>query len=147
MRFLYVADRELRAAARRKVTYRTRWITAVLFFGLLLWLMWAFGAYTNKSAAMDVFEVFSVLAFLYCLFIGTASTADCISAERREGTLGLLFLTNLNSAEIIAGKLCSTALASLFGLLAIFPMLALPLLIGGITFGHFARAVLAMLTG
>lgn len=147
MRFLSVADRELRCAARQKATYRTRWLTAAIFFGLLVWLLWAFHGFTNQRAAPDIFKVFSVLTFLYCLFLGTARTADCISVERREGTLGLLFLTNLNSAEIIAGKLCSTALASVYGLMAIFPMLALPLLMGGITFGHFGRTVLGLLNG
>jgi hypothetical protein len=34
-----------------------------------------------------------------------------------------------------------------YGLFAIFPMLALPLLMGGITFEHFARTVLALLNG
>jgi ABC-type transport system involved in multi-copper enzyme maturation permease subunit len=147
MRFLSVADRELRSAARQKATYRTRWMTAALFFGLLVWLLWAFDGFTNRRAAPLIFKVLSVLTFLYCLFLGTARTADSISVERREGTLGLLFLTNLNSAEIIAGKLCSTALASVYGLLAIFPMLALPLLMGGITFGHFARTVVGLLNG
>ncbi len=147
MRFLTVADRELRSAARQKATYRTRWLTAALFFGLLVWLLWAFDGFTNRRAAPDIFRVLSILTFLYCLFLGTARTADCISAERREGTLGLLFLTNLNSAEIITGKLCSTALASVYALMAIFPMLALPLLMGGITFGYFARTVLGLLNG
>jgi ABC-type transport system involved in multi-copper enzyme maturation permease subunit len=147
MRFLSVADRELRSAARQKSTYRTRWLTAALFFGLLVWLLWVSGGFTNKGAAPKVFNVFSFLTFLYCLFLGTGRTADCISAERREGTLGLLFLTNLNSAEIIAGKLCSSALASVYGLMAIFPMLALPLLMGGITFGNFGRVVLGLLNG
>src|ERR1035441_4192624 len=147
MRFLPVADRELRSAARQKATYRTRWITAALFFGLMVWLLWAFGGFTNRRAAPEIFKVLSVLTFLYCLFLGTARTADCISVERREGTLGLLFLTNLNSAEIIGGKLCSSALASVYGLMAIFPMLALPLLMGGITFSHFARTVAGLLNG
>ena len=147
MRFLTVADRELRSAARQKATYRTRWLTAVLFFGLLVWLLWVFDGFANRRAAPRIFSILSVLTLLYCLFLGTARTADCLSAERREGTLGLLFLTNLNSAEIIAGKLCSTALASVYGLLAIFPMLALPLLMGGITFGHFARTVVGLLDG
>jgi hypothetical protein len=147
MRFLSVADRELRSAARQKSTYRTRWMTATLFLGLLVWLLWAFDGFNNRRAAPEIFTVLSVLTFLYCLALGTACTADCIGAERREGTLGLLFLTNLNSAEIIAGKLCSTALASAYGLLAVIPMLALPLLMGGITFGHFARTVFGVLNG
>ena len=147
MRFLSVADRELRSAARQKATYRTRWLTAALFFGLLVWLLWALDGFTNRRAAPEIFKVLSVLTLLYCLFLGTARTADCISSERREGTLGFLFLTNLNSAEIIGGKLCSTALASVYGLMAIFPMLALPLLMGGITFRCFARTVLGLLNG
>jgi hypothetical protein len=147
MRFLTVADRELRSAARQTVTYRTRWMTAALFLGLLVWLLWAFGGFTNRRAAPGIFGVLSVLTFLYCLFLGTARTADCICVERREGTLGLLFLTNLNSAEIMVGKLCSSALASVYGLMAIFPMLALPLLMGGITFGQFARTVVGLLNG
>ncbi len=136
MRFLSVAERELRAAARQKATYRTRWITAAIFFALLVWLLWVFNGFRNRRAAPEVFEVFSILTFGYCLITGTAWTADCISSERRDGTLGLLFLTNLNSGEIIAGKLCSSALASVYALFAIFPMLALPLLMGGITFEH-----------
>ena len=147
MRFLSVADRELRSAARQKATYRTRWITAALFFALLVWLLWAFHGFTNARVAPLIFRVYSILAFLYCLLLGAARTADTISAEKREGTLSLLFLTNLNSAEIIAGKLCSTALASVYGLMAIFPMLALPLLMGGISFGYFARTLVGLLIG
>ena len=147
MRFLSVADRELRCAARHQSTYRTRWVTAALFLGLLLWLMWAFHGLGSRQAGPSIFKAFSVLAFLYCLFLSAARTADCISAERREGTLGLLFLTNLNSSEIVAGKLCSHVLGSVYGLMALFPMLALPLLLGGVTFGCFWRTVLAVLNG
>jgi hypothetical protein len=119
----------------------------LLFFGLLLWLLWVFGGFSNRKVAPEVFEVYSVLTFLYCLCLSAGLTADCISAERREGTLGLLFLTNLNSAEIMAGKFCSTALSSVYGLMAIFPMLSLPLMIGGITFGQVTRTVLGLLGG
>ena len=145
MRFLSVADRELRAAARRSATYYVRWITGVAFFGLLVWLLWVFDAFTNQRRVPDVLQVFAVLIFLYCLIIGTARTADCLSSEKREGTLGLLYLTNLNSAEIVAGKLCSNALATVYGLVAIFPILALPLLMGGVTGDYFWRTVLALL--
>ena len=144
MRFLTVAERELRAAARQKRTYRLRWIAATGTFTLLLWLGWVFDVFANRGAGPTVFRVCSVAIFLSCLFIGAAETADCLSREKREGTLGLLFLTNLNSAEIVAGKLCSNALALIYPLLAVFPMLAFPVLIGGITFGHFWRTVLAL---
>jgi len=147
MRFLTVAERELRAAARRRGTYRVRWITAAAFFALLVWLGWAFNVFSNRGAGSMVFRTFSVFIFVYCLFVGAAGTADCISCEKRDGTLGLLFLTNLNSAEIVGGKLCSHALALIYSLLAIFPVLALPVLIGGITFGNFWCSVLALANG
>src|SRR5262245_47843132 len=108
MGFLLLAERELRAAARRKTTYRVRWLTAAGFFILLVWLGLASDVHRNRNAAPGVFAAFSMMIFFYCLIIGTAKTADCLSSERREGTLGFLFLTNLNSAEIIAGKLCSS---------------------------------------
>ncbi len=146
MRFLSVAERELRAASRRRGLYRLRWLTAAGFFVLLLWLSWVFNLFQNRGAGREVFQAFSFVTFVYCLFIGATGTADSISRERRDGTLGLLFLTNLNSAEIVAGKLCSHALAALYSLLAIFPVLALPVLVGGVTFGHFWRTVLALLS-
>jgi len=145
MRFLSVAERELRAAARRRGLFRIRWYAADAFVVLLVWLGWVFNLFRNRGAGRDVFEAFSFVTFLYCLFVGAAGTADCLSREKREGTLGLLFLTNLNSAEIVAGKLSSHALAAFYSLLAIFPVLALPVLIGGVTLGHFWRTVLALL--
>ncbi|HEX5218950.1 MAG TPA: ABC transporter permease [Verrucomicrobiae bacterium] len=144
MRFLSVAERELRAAARRNRTYLVRWITAIAFFGLLIWLFWAANGFQNRNAAPRVFEVLSVLTFFYCLFIGSTVTADCISAERREGTLGLLFLTNLNSFEIILGKLCSSSVVTIFGLFSMFPMLALLFMFGGIALDQFWQTVLAL---
>src|SRR3974377_89531 len=128
MRFLSVADRELRSAPRYKATYRTRWLTALAFFALLIWMLWIFDGLSIRRPAPQIFKAFSIVTFFYCLFLATTRTADCISVERRDGTLGLLFLTNLNSAEIVAGKLCSTALASVYGLMAIFPILGLLLL-------------------
>jgi len=145
MRFLSVADRELRAAARQKATYRIRWVTAAAFLGLLIWMLWVFGGFRSNVAGSRIFQALSTVTFLYCLVIGAIRTADCISWEKREGTLGLLFLTNLNSAEILAGKLCSSALSAVYGLFAVFPLLALTLMMGGVAFGHFWRTVLALL--
>lgn len=145
MRFLTVAERELRTAARKRSTYLIRWLTATGFFLLLVWVMWASDALKYQGRAHEAFTIFSVMVFIYCLIVGAVRTADCLSSERREGTLGLLFLTNLNGFEIIVGKLCANAVSTVYALLSIIPMLALPLLMGGTTFEHFTRAVLALL--
>ena len=76
---------------------------------------------------------------------GVFLTADCLSEEKREGTLGLLFLTDLRGYDVVLGKLMATSVHALYSLLAIFPVLALPLLMGGVTVGEFWRVVLVLL--
>jgi hypothetical protein len=72
-------------------------------------------------------------------------TADAISAERREGTLGLLFLTRVRVMDVLVGKLGSIGLVALCGLLAFIPILMLPVLIGGVTGGEATRKGLGLL--
>src|SRR5436190_242994 len=104
MRFLSVAERELRAGARQKATHRLRWITAGVFFALLLWLIWVF----NGFRAPQIFHAFSAITFFYCLMIGTARTADCLSSEKREGTMGLVLFFS-------AGVMGAAAIISVLG--------------------------------
>jgi hypothetical protein len=59
-------------------------------------------------------------------------TADCISRERREGTLPLLFLTPLSVADVIAGKSAVHILRALTLFLASVPILVMPLFLGGV---------------
>ena len=145
LRFISVAGRELRVIARRKRTYLIRWGSVAVFFLFLVWLIWVLDGFRRAGVGSDIFQAFAAVVFFHCLIVGTAQTADCISSEKRGGTLGLLFLTNLNSAEIVAGKLCSTALPTVYGLLAIFPLLGIPMLMGGVTVGEFWRTMLALL--
>ena len=91
-----------------------------------------------------VFQGLSWLCLLYCLAGGRCWTADCLSEEKREGTLGLLFLTDLKGYDVVLGKLTATSLAGFYGLLAVFPVLAIPMLLGGTTNGEFWRTVLVL---
>ena len=145
MTFLPIVERELRAAARRKSTYRIRSWTAVLaiivsFFSLLfLWLARGRGSLGNP-----LFTYLTVYAFGLCLLAGVFLTADCLSEEKREGTLGLLFLTDLHGYDIVLGKFVAMLVSALYGLLALLPIIALPLLLGGVTVGEFWRTALAL---
>src|SRR5262249_31132580 len=71
-------------------------------------------------------------------------TSDCLSEEKREGTLGLLFLTDLRGYDVVFGKLLASSLRAVFGLLAIFPVIALTLLMGGVSVGEFWRMMLLL---
>src|SRR5437879_9073179 len=144
MTFLPIVDRELRVAARRRATY---WMRAVAALGAIV--IGAFMYVVNRQGAphefgKSLFTVLSTLSIVYCLISGVRSTADCLSEEKREGTFGLLFLTDLKGYDVVFGKLAATSLNGFLCLLAMFPVLAVPLLMGGITNGEFWRMVLVL---
>jgi ABC-type transport system involved in multi-copper enzyme maturation permease subunit len=141
---LPIAERELRVAARQPRTYRSRLIMAgvgVLIFG---WMVWLLARYGRGISGSTLFQTLSWIAHFYCLFAGAAISADCLSVEKRENTIGLLFLTDLKGFEIVLGKLMASSLNCFFGLLAMFPVLAIPLLMGGVQLADFARVVLGL---
>jgi ABC-type transport system involved in cytochrome c biogenesis permease component len=145
MTFLPVTERELRVAARRKGTYRTRFVAALI--GLLV-STWVF-LISQQNVRPDqlgneLFSVLATLAFAYTLIAGVGVTADCLSGEKREGTLGLLFLTDLRGHDVVLGKLAATSMNSMYGLLAIFPVLAIPMVMGGLALDVFWKVILVL---
>ena len=146
MTFLPIVDRELRVATRRRVTYWSRVVAGIVAVALTAWMLQTTGRFvTPELVGQRLFRLVSELAFLCCLFPGVVLTADCLSEEKRDGTLGLLFLTDLKGYDVVFGKLAGTSLGAFYALLAIFPVLAIPLILGGVTPGEFWRmaAVLA----
>ncbi|MBI3415209.1 MAG: ABC transporter permease subunit [Verrucomicrobia bacterium] len=149
MTFLPIVERELRVAARRTTTYRTRFWMVVAAVVVCVWqlLNLASGAAPARvgSEGPQLFNTLSVLAFAYCLLVGAQITADCLSQEKRDGTLGLLFLTDLKGYDVVFGKLAASSINSVYGLLAILPLLALPVLLGGVSGADFTRMALVLM--
>jgi ABC-type transport system involved in multi-copper enzyme maturation permease subunit len=112
--------------------------------GLLIggWVMLMMQSEPPARLGIVLFVALSIAAYLYCLFVGIFRTADCLSEEKREGTLGLLFLTDLKGYDIELGKLAATSLNAFYGVLALFPVMAIPLLVGGVTLAEFWRVVM-----
>jgi ABC-type transport system involved in multi-copper enzyme maturation permease subunit len=147
MTFLPIASRELRVASRKKMTY---WLRAGAVFSVLVIGTWFFLMLSSERAqaretAEVLFGLITGVATLYGLISGVRETADCLSSEKREGTLGLLFLTDLKGYDVVAGKFIASSLNSFYGIIAIVPTMAIPLLMGGITFGQFSRIALVAL--
>src|SRR5216683_2505310 len=145
MTFLPIVERELRVAARRKSTFWTRMavvLVAVIIAGFAM-MTTRFSPFPVNAGHM-IFSALSGLAFVYCLLGGILKTTDCLSEEKREGTLGLLFLTDLSGHDVVLGKMAATSLNWAYGLLAAFPILATSLLLGGVTAGEFWRTILAL---
>lgn len=81
----------------------------------------------------DLFANLHRTLFLAIWILVPLSAADCISRERREGTLGLLFLTPLKPGDIVIAKGLAHGLRALTLLVAVLPVMAIPLLLGGIS--------------
>src|SRR5580698_3082393 len=144
MTFLPIVARELRVASRRRSTYWTRSLTAVVTIIIAMFVFQDSHSRPPHEIGQIFFEAISIIAFIYCACVGVPLTADCLSEEKREGTLGLLFLTDLKGYDVVGGKLVATSLNAFYGLLAILPVLAIPLLMGGVTNGEFWRMALVL---
>ena len=145
MTFFPILERELLARARNRGTYWSRF--AVALCGMLVCLpqLAIVGRFANQSMiGKSVFDGTVVAAFILSC-CGCLLTADAISAERREGTLGLLLLTRVKAFDLVMGKLGSTGSAFLCGLMSLMPLLMVPLLAGGVTSGEALRKGLACL--
>lgn len=145
MQLLPIVERELRVAAHQSKTWWRR--VAVLLFGLAFFafIYLVVGQWAALSRiGKEIFSGLGGFGLIYALLAGPLATVDCLSRERREGTLGLLFLTNLRSYDVVLGKVAAASFDMVLGLIAALPLLALPMLMGGITLAPFARLVLAL---
>jgi ABC-type transport system involved in multi-copper enzyme maturation permease subunit len=148
--FLPIAERELRVAARKPGTVRTRVLGVAIALGMtLLFLgLWFFDPSTFRGPGHGqiLFNVLIWLFFFFAIASGLFLTSDAISEEKREGTIGLLFLTDLKGYDVVIGKLAAGSLIGFYSLLAVFPVLAIPFLMGGVTGTEFWKSALALLS-
>jgi hypothetical protein len=152
-----LVERELRAGARRPLFYWMRGLLALAAgfqgYELLdryvmgpppargLMVMAPSGAFITGATLL---HQMSWLLFLATLLMSLV-TADSITRERREGTLGLLLLTDLTPGEIVWGKMLSCGLTSFLVLLGALPALMFPVLAGGVTGSEAALIGLGLL--
>src|SRR3974390_3046068 len=111
MVLLPLVRRELQARVRARGTYWTR--SAVGLAGVLVCSQAMSSAMAGMPAVMGriIFNGIVWGAFLVTCGIALLS-ADSISAERRDGTLGLLLLTDVKCVDILLAKLSSVGLTS-----------------------------------
>jgi ABC-type transport system involved in cytochrome c biogenesis permease component len=121
MTVLPVIARELRVSARQPFTYylRVLGVTALLLMSLLFGLQVGF----EPTFGRELFGALHRTLFGAIWVLVPMLTADCISRERREGTLGLLFLTPLKGTDIVVAKAVAQGLRAITLGLAVLPVL------------------------
>ena len=140
MRLGSVLVRELRVLCRKRLTYALRTVLTSLILAISA-LMILDGDAPRQLA------VSATVAQILFSFGAALAISDTIASERRNRTLGLLILTPLRPAEILLGKLFTTASQFLLCLFAILPILALPVLGGSITWQDVLKPFAGILAG
>lgn len=140
MNALPVIVRELRSEARNPFTFSLRLVGVVILLALLafFWLTTPFA----PNAGDLLFTRLHMALFFSIWILVPLVAADCISRERRENTLGLLFLTPLRPLDIVLAKGLVHGLRALAFWLAVWPVLAVPLLLGGVSWVTALTAVI-----
>ena len=97
---------------------------------------------TTPKAGLGISFFFSLhqAMLVAILLFAPALTADCLSRERREGTLGLLFLTHLRSEEVVLGKGFVHMLRGAALWLSALPVLSIAIFLGGVSWLDIASA-------
>lgn len=122
--------RELRAGSRRWTTYWLRLMAATaVVFAVLFWFA---DEHPSARAGSEMFAHIHRIVLAAIWVLVPLMTCDCLSQEKREGTLGLLFLTSLSAREIVLAKAAAQIFRALTLWLATVPIIGIPLLLGGL---------------
>ena len=143
--------RELRVESRKPLNFWLRMLSVAVVVGVMV-------GFINGSSGVDASQLGRMLfgsllniLLLTIWIVVPMMTSDCISREKREGTLGLLFLTPLSVMDVMLGKAASHALRAFTLVLASVPVLIFPIVLGGVEWPSIllalAQTLNAMLLG
>jgi len=146
MSVLPIVSRELRVAARKRSTFWMRVASAstAVVLGCACLVLTNFQGTSTAQMGSILFYSLSWTGLAAALGAGLFYTSDCLSEEKREGTLGFLFLTDLRGYDVVLGKLMATSLRGFYALLAFLPILAITQMMGGVTAAQYWKSSLAL---
>lgn len=158
-----IIERELRAQSRRPRTFWLRWLgAAALLVGTLVLLydpnateyihrilpdgtatmeLRTYHGLENWERIFNKYETrggsllasMNAVALLGIWLLAPFLTADCLSSERREGTLGILLLTPARARNVVIAKLMAHGWEALGLFLAAIPLLTIAVIMGGVS--------------
>lgn len=140
-----IIERELRVAARRPGTYWSRTGAAASGLAIVWFVMFAQLKFTPTAlVGQTTFRLLGWIAALTVVGSVVQLASEAFAREKREDTLGLLFLTPLRPIDLVLGKLVSTSLAAIYRFVALIPLLAVPMLTGGVAAWDFVLLVVSL---
>ncbi len=143
MAVLPLIERELRVALRKHQPVRSRLVMASACSGLALLFLLGAAATGSHAVGRDLHRLLCLVG-AYTALRMPLLMAGALAEERGNQTLGLLFLSGLGAGEIFASKLFSAAMVAFTGAFAMLPLLALPFLLGGVSFDLYLATIFAL---
>ncbi|HNU50214.1 MAG TPA: hypothetical protein PKJ98_04765 [Verrucomicrobiota bacterium] len=144
---LPVFARELQRAQRRQRTYWLRLAAAVAAVGVCWGYTDTLQSYTMAgSVGRTMFFLLGGAMYALALVSGLFLTAPSLREEKETRILELLLLTPLRPHHLLFGKLAARSLQSLQMVFAALPVLAVPVVVGGVSFTEFTRMATLLLT-
>lgn len=145
-----VVHREFLVRSRARITYWLRLGAAGAAFGVFVIAViysrfLATGTAIGLSNGAGWFAFLSWCLWIFCLAEGVRQSFDMLSGEKREGTIGLLFLTRMRGFDVVLGKVSAGFIASFFPVLSVLPVLGILIFLGGVTGAEFVRMSAALL--
>lgn len=144
LNLLPVIHREIRVQARQSFTYWGRVIAMAAMLAVACYFAGTRGLSPQEGG--ELFVWLHRLLLLLVWILVPIMTADAISRERREGTLGLLFLTPLKAWDIVIAKAVAHALRAFSMAVAVLPVMAVPFLAGGVSWIEATLSAFLMLS-
>lgn len=146
-----IFTRELVTVPRRSGHYPSRAAVVGLLaiLGITTWqatIGFARDATLGEAAAFGLllFQIVAFVQLLLTVFFAALSAASAVSQEKDRRTFVLLLLTDMRDYEIVVGKMLGALLPILVQILVTAPVLALLLLLGGISPEQVVQAVLVL---
>ncbi len=136
-----IIEREFRLALRQRRNLLGRILAARISVGVLSFLLLG-SALFGWSWWMNLVHYGLILAGLHTAIQPALELAPGLfTEERRNQTMPLLWLTGMGPGELFASKLGSGILVASSQMLALFPLLAIPFLTGGISLDLYLATI------
>src|SRR5579859_532331 len=140
MVLLPLIAREMRSAARQPFTYYLRTLSVAALLTVLAFMIVEGQGDLDRGGRAFARLHATLLIAIWVLV--PLLTADCISRERREQTLPILFLTPLKPRHIVMAKGMAHGLRAFSLWLAVLPLLTIPFIVGGVSWREAVLSVL-----
>jgi ABC-type transport system involved in cytochrome c biogenesis permease component len=140
MLLITLIAREMRMASRQASTFYLRILSAAALLVVLAVMLVEGKGEAGRGG--QIFAQFHAALLGAIWILVPLLTADCISRERREQTLPILFLTALKPQQIVLAKGMAHGLRALTLWLAVLPVMTVPFIVGGVSWMEVVLSVL-----